>query len=62
VDVDITRYTDAGGQATWAARAQAVKLLVRKPGYRDAEVAVPAGTSTVAMALEPEADPAAPGR
>lgn len=57
VDVDITRYTDAGGQATWATRAQPVKLLVRKPGYRDAEADVPAGVATVAVALEPETDP-----
>ena len=57
VDVDITRFTDAGGQASWADRGVAVTYLARKPGYRDASITVPAGQAEARLALEPETDP-----
>ncbi|MBI5256760.1 MAG: hypothetical protein HY855_09685 [Burkholderiales bacterium] len=58
VEVDITRFTDAAGQARWAGRGVAVKLLVRKPGWRDATVAVAPGQATASLTLQREADPA----
>jgi streptogramin lyase len=56
VDVDITRFTDAAGRAEFADRGAAVKLLVRKPGYRDASATVAAGQAEARIALEPETD------
>ncbi len=57
VDVDITRFTDSGGRAEWAARGVAVSYLVRKPGYRDAMVRADAGQASLTIALVPETDP-----
>lgn len=57
VEVDITRFTDATGRASWADRGVAVKLLVRKPGYRDAELALATGQATASVALQRETDP-----
>ena len=59
VDVDITRFTDGAGQASWADRGVAVTYLARKPGYRDASVTVPAGQAEARVALEAETDPLA---
>lgn len=57
VDVDITRFTDATGRATWPARQGAVTYLVRKPGYRDASVTAAAGLGALSVPLERETDP-----
>ncbi|MEO8124053.1 MAG: hypothetical protein ABI633_08390 [Burkholderiales bacterium] len=57
VDVDITRFTDATGQATWADRDVAVRYLVRKPGYRDQSVNAVAGQAELSVALQRETDP-----
>lgn len=57
VDVDITRFTDAAGRASWPDRGVAVKYLVRKPGYRDASVEAGPGQAAVSVALQPEGDP-----
>jgi streptogramin lyase len=57
VDIDLTRFTDAHGQATWPERGAAVKYLVRKPGYRDASVDAAAGQATLRVVLERETDP-----
>ena len=57
VDVDITRFTDAAGRASWAGRGVAVKYLVRKPGYRDASVEAAPGQATASVALQRETDP-----
>ena len=57
VTPDITRFTDSTGRAVWADRGVAVKVLVRKPGYRDASVTVATGQATAAVALERETDP-----
>lgn len=56
VDVDITRFTDVAGHATWAERGAAVKLLVRKPGYQDAAVSVAVGQASASVALQRETD------
>jgi virginiamycin B lyase len=56
VDVDITRFTDAAGRARWVDRGAAVKLLLRKPGYRDATVEVAAGQAAVGAVLQRETD------
>lgn len=60
VDADITRFTDAAGQVRFADRGHAVKLLVRKPGWRDAtvDVAPGAGEAALRVALQRETDPA----
>jgi virginiamycin B lyase len=57
VDVEITRFTDAAGRASWPDRGMAVKYLVRKPGYQDAELTVAAGQSTASVTLQRETDP-----
>lgn len=57
VDAEITRFTDAAGQATWAARGAAVRYLVRKPGFRDATVDAAPGQSDVSVTLTRETDP-----
>ena len=57
VTPDITRFTDSTGRAVWADRGVAVKVLVRKPGYRDASVTVATGQATAAVAQERETDP-----
>ncbi len=57
VDAEITRFTDAAGQATWAARDAAVRYLVRKPGYRDLTVDVAQGQADVSVTLARETDP-----
>jgi streptogramin lyase len=57
VDIDLTRFTDARGQARWPDRGAAVKYLVRKPGYRDASVEAAAGQATLRVTLERETDP-----
>ena len=56
VDVDITRFTDAAGRATWPERGVAVKYLVRKPGYQDASVSATPDQATLAVALQRETD------
>jgi streptogramin lyase len=56
VDVDITRFTDAQGRATWPDRQAAVTYLVRKPGYRDATVTAAAGQAALGVALVRETD------
>ncbi|MBE7419604.1 MAG: hypothetical protein HS128_18015 [Ideonella sp.] len=58
VDRDVTRFTDAAGQVRFADRGQAVKLLVRKPGWRDATVPVPPGDAALHVTLQRESDPA----
>ncbi|MBX3619890.1 MAG: hypothetical protein KF891_07880 [Rhizobacter sp.] len=58
VEVDITRFTDAAGRASWPARGVAVKYLVRKPGYRDASVEAAVGQATASVVLQRETDPA----
>ncbi|HSC00305.1 MAG TPA: hypothetical protein VLE45_10350, partial [Burkholderiaceae bacterium] len=58
VDVDITRFTDAAGRASWPPRGVAVKYLVRKPGYRDASVEVALGQTVASVTLQRETDPA----
>lgn len=57
VDVDITRFTDAAGRASWPPRGVAVKYLVRKPGYRDASVEVALGQTVASVTLQRETDP-----
>lgn len=57
VDVDITRFTDAAGRATWAGRAVPVRYRVRKPGFRDAVVAAAPGQAQLSVALQRETDP-----
>ena len=58
VDVDITRFTDAEGRASWPQRDVAVKYLVRKPGYRDASVEAAPGQTAASVTLQRETDPA----
>lgn len=58
VDVDITRFTDAAGRASWADRGVAVRYLVRKPGYRDASVQAAPGQLAASVTLQRETDPA----
>lgn len=57
VDPEITRFTDASGHASFADRDVAVRYLVRKPGYRDRDVAAAAGTAELRVALDAETDP-----
>ena len=57
VDIDITRFTNAAGRATWPERKVAVTYLVRKPGYRDASVTAVAGQVALSVGLERETDP-----
>jgi virginiamycin B lyase len=58
VDVDITRFTDAAGRASWPQRDVVVKYLVRKPGYRDASVEAAPGQTAASVTLQRETDPA----
>ena len=57
VDVDITRFTDAAGRASWPDRGVAVRYLVRKPGFRDAVVDAAAGQAALSVVLQRETDP-----
>jgi len=57
VDIDVTRFTDAAGRASWPDRGVAVKYLVRKPGYRDASAGAEPGQATARVALQQETDP-----
>lgn len=57
VDVDITRFTDAAGRASWPDRGVAVKYLVRKPGYQDASVEATPGEVALRVTLQRETDP-----
>jgi virginiamycin B lyase len=57
VDIDLTRFTDAAGRAGWPERGVAVRVLVRKPGYRDASVTAAAGQAALSVALERETEP-----
>lgn len=59
VDIDITRFTDAGGRATWSRRGVPVKYLVRKPGFRDANVEATADAALIDVTLTRETDPLA---
>jgi virginiamycin B lyase len=56
VDVDVTRFTDAAGRASWPGRGVAVKYLVRKPGYQDASVVAAPGQAALAVTLQRETD------
>lgn len=56
VPPEITRFTDAAGRATWPPRAVAVKVLLRKPGYRDLTLPVAAGQPTARAVMERETD------
>ncbi|MCO5125238.1 MAG: hypothetical protein M9915_16035 [Rhizobacter sp.] len=57
VDVEITRFTDAAGQATWADRGVALRYIVRKPGYQDVSVDAAPGQAEVSVAMARETDP-----
>ena len=59
VDPEVTRFTDENGRAAWADRGVAVRLLVRKPGYRDAIVDAAPGQAEVRATLVRETDPLA---
>jgi virginiamycin B lyase len=56
VDIDITRFTDAAGRATWQDRGTTVKYIVRKPGYEDASIAATPGQATLGVTLRRETD------
>ncbi|HWS74758.1 MAG TPA: hypothetical protein VN324_06405 [Quisquiliibacterium sp.] len=56
VDVDVTRFTDAAGRASWPDRGVAVSYLVRKPGYRDARIEARPGQPAVELTLQRETD------
>ena len=55
VDAEITRFTDSAGRANWPNRG-AVSYLLRKPGYRDAQVGTDDGQGELAVRLERETD------
>jgi streptogramin lyase len=55
--VDITRFTDAAGRAAWTPRDEAVKLLLRKPGFQDLTLDVPPGQPAVSAVMVRETDP-----
>ncbi len=57
VDIDIARFTDAAGHASWPERQAVVSYRVRKPGYRDASVTAAAGQAALSVTLERETDP-----
>ena len=57
VDIDVTRFTDATGRASWSDRDVALRYLVRKPGYRDAVVEAAPGQAALTVALQRETDP-----
>ena len=58
VDIDVTRFTDAAGRVRFEDRGRPVRLIVRKPGWRDATVEVAAGQAEARIALQPETDAA----
>lgn len=57
VDVEITRFTDASGRATWVDRGAAVRYIVRKPGYQDASVDAAPGQAAISVRMTRETDP-----
>ncbi len=58
VETDVTRFTDAAGRARFDDRGRAVRLLVRKPGWRDAAVELAPGQAEAHVALQRETDAA----
>jgi virginiamycin B lyase len=55
-EVDVTRFSDAAGRVRFDDRGRAVRLLVRKPGWRDASVEVAPGQPEARVALQRETD------
>ncbi len=56
VDIDVTAFTGNSGAAEIPNRMVATRYRVRKPGFRDAVIEVPAGQAAVRIALEIETD------
>lgn len=56
---EITRFTDKDGRVRFDERDGALRYLVRKPGFRDAELQLAAGTRESPLALVAETDPKA---
>jgi len=54
---EVTRFSDAGGHVEFAGRNAPMEYLVRKPGFQDLAIKLPAGTSTLGVTLQPETDP-----
>lgn len=55
VDIDVTRFTDNSGRATFVPRAGKIHLRLRKPGYKDFETTME-GKSAIRQALQKETD------
>ena len=58
VETDITRFTDAAGRVRFDDRGRAVRLLVRKPGWREAGIELAPGQAEARVALQRETDAA----
>lgn len=56
VDVDVTAFTGKSGMAEMPDRMADTRYRVRKPGFRDAVIEVPAGQAAVRITLEVETD------
>jgi streptogramin lyase len=54
---EITRFSDAAGRVEFVERSEPMEYLVRKPGYQDLAIPLPAGATEASVILQPESDP-----
>jgi len=54
---EITRFGDAAGRVEFVGRSEPMEYLVRKPGYQDLVIPLPAGATEASVILQPETDP-----
>jgi streptogramin lyase len=57
VPPEVTRFSDAAGQAEFAAREAPMNYLLRKPGYQELLVEPSAVQEQLVVSMEPETDP-----
>ncbi len=54
---EITRFSDAAGRIEFVERSEPMEYLVRKPGFQDLVIPLPAGATEASVILQPETDP-----
>jgi len=54
---EITRFSDAAGRVEFVERSESMEYLVRRPGYQDLAIPLPAGATEASVILQPELDP-----
>jgi len=54
---EITRFSDEAGRIEFVERSEPMEYLVRKPGFQDLVIPLPAGATEASVILQPETDP-----